>query len=104
MELSDFMRNIGFNRNSRNLFIIANSNDNYLDWFGRLLSTLMKEMEELLSSYNQLNVTALDLKKMEENFKFGESVIDRNLWDRELKPHFERSTSIQLENQIVKVN
>ena len=90
MELSDYMRNKSYDVNQRAYFARDSNGLNDLDLSGQIFSQLISQMENLLLSYNKLNLNANELKKMVENFVYAEGLIDRNLWDRTLKPDFER--------------
>jgi hypothetical protein len=100
MELADYMRNKSYDTNSRNQFVIMSNGLNQLDYCGQLFSQLIKNSENLLLSYNKLNSNANELKKINENFQIPENLIDKNLWDRRLRPDFERNSFIETENSI----
>jgi hypothetical protein len=47
-------------------------------------------METLILSYDRLRLTGEELKQMMNNFEFSEKITEKNLWERDLKPDFER--------------
>ena len=98
------MRNKSYDINQRAYFDVDQNGMNDLDLSGQLFSQLIAQMEGLLLSYNRLNLNAVELKKMVEDFIFSENLIDRNVWDRTVKPDFERKNYINTEVAINKVN
>ena len=104
MELADYMRNKSYDINCRQLFDYDQNGFSSLDLCGQLFSQLIGGMEKLLLSYNKLNVNALELKKMGENFVFAQKIIDRNIWDRTVKPDFERNDYKKTDDSINQVN
>ena len=68
MELADYMRNKSYDINSRNMFGSDSNDINHLDNCGQIFSKLIMYSENLMMSYNKLNLTANELKKMCENF------------------------------------
>ena len=97
------MRNKSYDINSRKLFANDSNNSNQLDQCGQLFSQLIVHSENLLLAYNKLNVSANELKKIYENLSISESLIDKNVWDRELRPGFEQSNFVNTQNSIEKV-
>jgi hypothetical protein len=97
------MRNKSYDINQRAYFNVDQNGLNDLDLSGQLFSQLIAQMEGLLLSYNRLNLNAVELKKMVEDFIFSENLIDRNVWDRTVKPDFERKNYINTEVAINKV-
>ena len=104
MELSDYMRNKSYDINQRDYFARDSNGLNDLDLSGQIFSQLISQMENLLLAYNKLNLNANELKKMVENFVHAEGLIDRNLWDRTLKPDFERKNYSSTEAALNKVH
>jgi hypothetical protein len=100
MELADYMRNKSYDTNSRNQFVKMANGLNQLDYCGQLFSQLIKNSENLLLAYNKLNVNANELKKIYENFQIPENLVDKNLWDRRLRPNSERNRYKETENSI----
>ena len=102
MEMSDYMRNMSFSVNARKQFPNDANGTNQLDRFGQWCTKLNAVMESLLLAYNKLNSNALELKRAAENFALPENVIDRNKWDREMRPQTEReaylSTEVSIQN------
>jgi hypothetical protein len=84
------MRNKSYDINARKMFAMDAAGTNQLDNFGKYFTRLISLLEEIISSYGKLKLTAVELKKMAENFVYAERIIDRNLWDRKLKPEHER--------------
>ena len=103
MELSDYMRNKSYDINQRDWFESDSNGLNNLDLSGQIFSQLIAQMESLLLSYNKLNLNAVELKKMVEDFIHAEGLIDRNIWDRTVKPDFERKNYSSTEAAIHKV-
>ena len=103
IELADHMRNKSFDINARNLFDKDSTGANQLDTFAKYFTRLIPLMEELINSFSKLKLTAVELKKMTENFKYAERIIDRNIWDRKLKPSFERTDYKSVESSIQQV-
>ena len=104
MELADYMRNKSYDINCRQLFDYDQNGFSSLDLCGQLFSQIISHMEKLLLSYNKLNVNAVELKKMGENFVYAQKIIDRNIWDRTVKPDFERNDYKKTEDSINQVN
>lgn len=104
MELADYMRNKSYDINCRQLFDYDQNGFSSLDLCGQLFSQIISHMEKLLLSYNKLNVNAVELKKMGENFVYAQKIIDRNIWDRTVKPDFERNDYKKTEDSIIQVN
>lgn len=104
MELADYMRNKSYDINCRQLFDYDQNGFSSLDLCGQLFSQIISHMEKLLLSYNKLNVNAVELKKMGENFVYAQKIIDRNIWDRTVKPDFERNDFKKTEDSIIQVN
>lgn len=102
MELSDYMRNKSYDINQRDWFESDSNGLNNLDLSGQIFSQLIAQMESLLLSYNKLNLNAVELKKMVEDFVHAEGLIDRNVWDRTVKPDFERKNYSSTESAIHK--
>jgi hypothetical protein len=100
MELADYMRNKSYDANSRKVFGKTSNDLNHLDVCGQLFSQLIINSESLLVSYNKLNLSANEIKKMYENLKIPETLIDKNLWDRLLRPNFERTNFFKTEQSI----
>ena len=95
MESADVLRNELFKSNSTELF--GHYNPQYLmDTFNRLISS----MEKLLLGYNLLQSASFELKTMIENLVFPENIVDKNLWNRDQKPQFERKNYISTEISI----
>lgn len=103
IELADHMRNKSFDTNARRIFDKDSNGANQLDTFAKYFTRLISLMEELINSFSKLKLTAVELKKMAENFKFAERIIDRNIWDRKLRPSFERTDYKGVENSIQQV-
>ena len=101
MELADYMRNKSYNVNEKARFN-SPSGVNYLESFGKLFTQLIESMETTIGEYDKLRSTALEIKKMTENFRFAEDVIQRNIWDRDLRPAEERNDYRDVENSIHK--
>jgi hypothetical protein len=102
-ELADYMRNKSYDINQRSFFDNDHNGMNNLDLSGQLFSQLIAQMESFILSYNRLNLNAVELKKMVEDFVFAENLIDRNIWDRTVKPDFERNKYSSTEAAINKV-
>ena len=100
MELADYMRNKSYDTNSRNQFVKMSNGLNQLDYCGQLFSHLINNSENLLLAYNKLSSNANELKTMYENFCIPENLIDKNLWDRRLRPDFERNNFMKTEKSI----
>lgn len=95
MEFADKLRNELFKANAKELF--GHFNVQYLiDAFNRLISS----MEKVLLAYNILQSSSFELKTMIENLVFPENIVDMNLWNRDLKPQFERKNYISSELSI----
>ena len=95
MEFADKLRNELFKANAKELF--GHFNVQYLiDAFNRLISS----MEKVLLAYNTLQSSSFELKTMIENLVFPENIVDMNLWNRDLKPEFERKNYISSEISI----
>ena len=103
MELSDYMRNKSYDINQRAYFERDSNGLNDLDLSGQIFSQLISQMEAILLSYNKLNVNAVELKKMVDNFIHAEKLIDRNIWERKVRPDFERKNYSSTEAAIHKV-
>ena len=103
MELADYMRNKSYDINCRKLFDYDQNGFSSLDLCGQLFSQIISHMEKLLLSYNKLNVNAVELKKMGENFVYAQKIIDRNIWDRTVTPDFERNDYKKTEDSINQV-
>jgi len=82
------------------MFETDTSGVNHLDTFGKYFTRLISLLEEIINSYGKLKLTAVELKKMAENFVYAERIIDRNLWDRKLKPEHERKEYKSIEAAI----
>jgi len=101
------MRNKSYDKNSRTQFVVMSDGLNQLDYCGQLFSQLITNSENLLLAYNILYANANELKTMNENFQIPENLIDKNLWDRRLRPGFERisfretETSIKLDRKML---
>ena len=104
IELSDYLRNKSYDANTRKLFRIDSKGNNELDMFALRFTSLNALMQNVIISYDKLKQTALELKKMSENFIYAQNIIDRNQWDRKLKPNHEREEYRQTEISINKVN
>lgn len=102
IELADHMRNKSYDINARRLFDAGTKGANNLDTFGKYFTRLISLMEEIINAYGKLKCTAVELKKMADNFVYAENVIDRNIWDRKLKPDFERTDYKNIEDAILK--
>lgn len=90
LELADYLRNKAFDVNNRNLFKQDEVNVNDLENFGQRFTNLMCLMKELLRGYDRLKQSGVELKKSKQNFVHAKGIIDRNIWDRKLRPEFER--------------
>jgi hypothetical protein len=102
--MADYMRNKSFDTKARNLFQQDEpTGNNQLDLFGKHFTRLINDMQEILNSFSKLKLTAIELKKMKENFLYAENIIDRNIWDRKLKPPFERVDYKDLEDSLHQV-
>ena len=97
MELADFLRNKSFHISNRSLFLTDEYGVNDLENFGQRFTNLMFTMKELIRSYDKLKQSTTELKKMSKNFVHSQNIIDRNIWDRKLKPDFERVDYKELE-------
>lgn len=100
IELADHMRNKSYDINARKLFATDAKGANHLDTFGKYFTRLISLMEEIINSYGKLKCTAVELKKMADNFIHAEHIIDRNIWDRKLKPAYERTDYKNIEDAI----
>lgn len=100
IELADHMRNKSYDINCRKLFVTDATGANELDTFGKYFTKLISLMEAIINSFNKLKLTSVELKKMTENFVYAENVIDRNIWDRKLKPTYERENYKKIEDSI----
>lgn len=104
LELADYLRNKTFDVNNRNLFLKDQRGVNDLENFGQRFTNLMCLMKELIRSYDKLKQSSLELKKMKNNFVYAKAIIDRNIWDRKLKPDFERVDYKETEFSLHQVN
>lgn len=103
MELGDYLRNKSFDINKRNIFKQDEYGVNDLENFGQRFTNLMFTMKELIRSYDKLKQSALEMKKMSKNFSHAQGIVDRNIWDRTLRPASERSDYKETEISIYKV-
>lgn len=104
MELGDYMRNKSFDVNSRSLFSNDSNGLNELDVGADLFTQLITQMEVLIVSYDKLRFTGEELKRMINNFEYSEKITEKNLWERDLKPDFERITFKDTEDSLKEVN
>ncbi|RMZ98338.1 hypothetical protein BpHYR1_047894 [Brachionus plicatilis] len=104
MELGDYMRNKSHDINSRNVFETYSGDVNNLDKTGQLFTELISAIESIMLSYNKLHCNATELKKNSDNFIYGQRIIDRNIWDRGLRPTSERDVYKSTEESIHKDN
>ena len=88
--MADHMRNKSYDINSRSLFKTDSNGANQLDTFGKYFTRLISLMKEIINSFSKLKLTTVELKKVADNFIYAESIIDRNIWDRKLRPTNER--------------
>ena len=100
IELADHMRNKSFDINCRQQFTTSANGTNQLDSLAKCFTRLISLMEEIINSFSKFKLTSLELKKMAENFVYAENIIDRNIWDRKLKPNYERSDYKSIEDSI----
>lgn len=103
MEVSDYMRNKSYDVNSRKYFQTDSNGLNQLDTCGQLFSKLISYMENMILAYNTLSSNSFELKRNNDNLIFAQNVVDRNIWDRTLKPTVERDVYKSTENSIYKV-
>lgn len=103
MELGDYMRNKSHDINLRNVFETYSGDANNLDKTGQLITDLMEVIESLLLSYNKLHCNATELKKNLDNFSYAQRIIDKNIWERGLRPTSERDAYFTTEESIYKV-
>lgn len=104
MELGDYMRNKSFDVNSRSLFSNDSNGFNELDVGADLFTQLIAQMELLIVSYDKLRFTGEELKRMMNNFEYSEKINEKNFWERELKPDFERISFKDTEDSLKEVN
>lgn len=100
IELADHMRNKSFDTNCRQQFATSHDGPNQLDTLAKCFTRLIALMEEIINSFSKFKLTSLELKKMTENFMYAENIIDRNIWDRKLKPSYERVDYNSIEDSI----
>jgi hypothetical protein len=103
MELADYLRNKSFHINNRNLFKKDEYGLNDLENLGQRFTNLMFGMKELIRSFDKLKQSAIEMKKMSKNFVYAQNIIDRNVWDRQVKPELERIDYRETELSIQKV-
>lgn len=103
MEMADYMRNKSYDINQRRAFTTDSNGLNELDHCGQLFSQLNSYLEALLLAYNKLNTNSFELKRNNDNLVYAQNIVDRNLWDRTLKPTFEREAYQFTEDSINKV-
>lgn len=99
MEFADSLRNELFK--STNMELFGSNNVSHLV---HTLTSLIINMENLVLAYNKLESNSFELKNIIENFGFAEHIVDKNLWSRDLKPHFERKEYESSETSIAKVS
>lgn len=97
------MRNKSFDINARKLFGTNSAGANHLDTFGKYFTRLISLMDEIINSFSKLKCTSVELKTMAENFCHAEKIINRNLWDRKLKPGHELAEYKACEDSIHQV-
>lgn len=97
------MRNKSHDVNARNVFETFSGDMNNLDKAGQFFTELIAAIEGLLLSFNKLHSNATELKKNSDNFTYGQRIIDRNIWDRGLRPTSERDAYYSTEQSIHKV-
>lgn len=102
-ELGDYIRNKSHDINLRNVFETYSGDVNNLDKTGQFFSDLIEVIENLLLSFNKLHCNATELKKNSDNFIHGQRIIDKNIWDRGLRPTSERDAYFTTEESIYKV-
>ncbi|CAF0710729.1 unnamed protein product [Brachionus calyciflorus] len=105
MELGDYMRNKSFDVNQRDVFEKGSPAEiNNLDHSAQFFTKLISAIESLLLVYNKLHSNSVELKKNSDNFLYGQRIIDRNIWDRGLRPTAERDAYNSTEQSIYKDN